>query len=431
MKTIDQVTALVWDYGTFIGLAECLAAKCRKVYYCNPAIQQEYRDIKDCCVGDGIEKVHLVPDPFDPEIFDQVDLWCFPDLWTGGVQRYLKRAGKAVWGSMGASELELYRTRFNKMLEYVGLEVVPNTVVIRGLDNLATYLRETKDKWIKINRYRANQETFHHQDWEHSQSVLRHLADEFGGLGKYAIFIAQDPIEDAQEVGYDGLSVHGRFPGKSYQGYEKKNELYLGSLLDYGKLPECVREVNQAVAPVLAEYGYQNFFATEIRQNDECRCFIDITPRQAGQTMEHQYRTCTNLPKVIWAGANGELLEPEFRSPFAAEATLHYCGDADGWKVLRIEPEAREHCTFYHYCEADELLHFPPGANDEVGVVCGDGNSPAEAIEALKRNFELLEGEPVEICIEGFAELIDQIEQAEKEGMEFGGEMPEKEIALP
>lgn len=425
MKTIDQVTACVCDYGSFIGLAEAMAKKCKRALYVNPSEQQEFRDIKDSCIGDGLENVELVADPFSPEIIREVDLFCFPDLWTGGVQRYLREQGKAVWGSMGASELELYRTRFLKTLKQVGLEVPPYTT-IKGLTNLRAYLMENENCWVKVNKYRANMETFHHIDYAHSQAELCRLECEFGGLCEQVVFVVQAPIEGVQEIGYDGLSVDGQFPKESFQGYEAKNEAYLGSLLSYARLPEPVRVVNEAFSPVLREYGYRNFFATEIRGD----YFTDPTMRQAGQTMEHQYRTCTNLPEVIWSGANGDLVEPEFSAKFAAEATLHYKG-CDGWKVLRVEPEAREHCTFYHYAECDGALHFPPAKTDEVGVVCGDGDSVEDAIEDLKRNFELLEGEPVEICLDKFAELIEQIQAAEKEGMKFGGELPEKEIALP
>jgi hypothetical protein len=257
------------------------------------------------------------------------------------------------------------------------------------------------------------------------------LACEFGGLESEVVFVVQEPIPNAQEIGYDGLCVDGDFPSQSYQGYEAKNELYLGSLLQADKLPDCVKEVNEAMSPVLAEYGYRNFWATEIRKVGDKFYFIDPTARQAGQTMEHQYLNCSNLPEVIWSGANGDLLTPEFIAPFAAEATLHH-KDGCEWRVLQIPEEARDHVKLTHFCEGgDGLYHFPPGKNDEVGVVLGLGDSVEEALEDLKEYFELLEGEPVEIRLHAFADLLEQIKEAEKDGMEFGDDaLPKPEIAL-
>ena len=194
---------------------------------------------------------------------------------------------------MGGSDLELYRTRFMEMLKRVGLPVAPTKTVV-GLTALEAMLKGTKDKWVKVNRFRANMETWHHIDWEHSIPMLNYLHDEFGGISDKVVFVVQDPIPDAQEVGYDGFSVDGKYPATSFQGYEKKNELYLGSWLGNEEMPEMVQKVNEAMVPVLRDLKYRNFIATEIR--DEF--FIDITPRHAGQTQEHLQETCTNLPEI-------------------------------------------------------------------------------------------------------------------------------------
>ena len=104
---------------------------------------------------------------------------------------------------------------------------------------------------------------------------MSYMRDEFGGVSEKIVFIVQEPIPDAVEVGYDGFSIDGKYPGKSFQGYELKNELYLGSWLESDEMPEMVIRVNEAIAPVLKKLGYRNFIASEIR--DEF--FIDITPR--------------------------------------------------------------------------------------------------------------------------------------------------------
>ena len=406
------------DYGTFIEVASTMAGHVKESLFYSP-FEEEYLDIQKCCKGDGLTSVTRIDDPLDPDVLDKIDLFIFPDIGFGGLQRHLRKLGKAVWGSMGAHELELLRTRFLKVVEDVGLPVAPS-VVIRGLTKLNEHLKRVDDKWVKVNRYRANMETWHHQDYDHSRNMLADLAVKFGPLMDRVVFVVQDSIPDAIEVGYDGFCVDGEFPATSYQGYEAKNKLYLGSELANEDLPDAVTEVNEAIAPVLREYGYRNFWATEIRCVDDTAYFIDPTARMAGQTMEHALSNMANFGEVVWKGAHGELVKPDFLASHAAEATLHYtAGTPDGWKTLRIPEEVRDHVKFYHYCECDGLYHFPPGRNDEVGVVIGLGESVEEAIDDLKEHFELLSEEPLSIDMGDFAKLIEQIDEAQSEGIPF------------
>lgn len=439
MKDISEVTCCIVDAGTFVPLAECMAKKASKVYYYSP-YEQEYLGIERCCIGDGSESFERIDEFLEPSVLETIDLFIFPDIGFGGLQRHLKSLNKLVWGSMGASDLELFRTRFLKALKDVGLPIV-QSVKVTGLSALSDHLKEVKDKWVKINRYRDNMETWHHLDWEHSQRTLEHLSLCFGPMKEHVTFVVQDSIngdDDSPviEIGYDGWMVTSpdgqpQFPRSSYQGYELKNKLYLGSELDARKQPDEVIFVNEKIAPVLAQYCYRNFWATEIRVKDGVPYFIDPTARMAGQTMEHLLNTCTNLPEVILAGAEGRILEPEFEAPFAAEATLHYTQDNDGWKTLVCPEEVKPYVKLYRYCEVDGAYQFPPHKLDELGVIIGTGETIEESIDDLKDHFELLKDCPVSIDVSGFADLIKQIEDAQDEGVEFTDKpIPDPAIAL-
>lgn len=439
MIDISEITCAVIDAGTFVPLAKCMAEKVKKCFYYSP-FEQEYLGIDRCCVGDGEETFERVDEYMDPEFFDQCDLWIFPDIGFGGLQRYLRREGKMVWGSMGASDLELFRTRFLKVLREAGLPIV-NSVKVDGLTALSEHLKGVKDKWVKINRYREQMETWHHLDYEHSQRELERLRIKFGPMSEHVIFVVQDSIngdEDSPviEIGYDGWAITDtsgilQFPPCSFQGYELKNKLYLGSKLDASEQPDEVIFVNEKIAPFLAEYGYRNFWATEIRVKDKVPYFIDPTARMAGQTMEHLLNTCTNLPEVILAGAEGRILDPEFEAPFAAEATLHYTQENDGWKTFVCPEEVEPYVKLYRYCKVDGAYHFPPHKLDELGVILGSGETIEESIESLKDHFELLKDCPVSIDLSGFADLLKQIHDAEDEGVEFTDQtVPEPESIL-
>lgn len=417
-KDISEVVACVIDYGTFIFLADKLGESFKKVYYYTPT-SKEYYSIGDLVKADGFDTIERVEDIFDPKIFDTIDLFIFPDIGYGGLQKYLRSIGKMVWGSMGADELELLRTKFISTLKELDLPVI-HTETINGLTDLREHLKTAKNKWIKVNKLRGNMETWHHIDFAHSLLQLDHMAIEFGGLQDEIIFVVQDYIDTDVEIGYDGWCVDGEFPSKSFQGYEHKNELYLGSLLPQDKWPEEIKKINAALSPLLKKFQYRNFIATEIRVKDGVPYFIDPTMRMPGQTGEQLAETCSNLAEVIWYGAQGELIEPEFAYKFAAAATMHYTAGSDcEWKILKVPDEVKQWVKLYHCCKLDKVYHFPPMSNDELGVILGCGNTIEEAIDNLKGNLSYLDNEPIKCKLDGFVDLIEDIKEAEKHGIKF------------
>ena len=429
MKHVQEVVACVVDFGTFLSVAEKLAETMATVYYHSP-FQVEYLDVRDCVVGEGLDKVQRLDDIFDK--LDEIDLFVFPDIGFGDLQRYLRSIGKKVWGNMGATDLELYRADFLDLLKELELPTIHSEKII-GLSKLADYLKKHPNVWVKVDRYRGNMETWQNSSWPQTERTLESLAVIFGPTKEHVTFVCQDDIKSDFEVGYDGWCVDGEFPPFSFQGYEKKNELYLGSVLSDKELPDEIKVVNEAMAPILANYGYRNWWATEIRVADGIPYFIDPTPRMPGQTGEHQLESIKNFADVIWRGANGEVVTPEFNWQFAAEATLHYDSDTidhavgQEWKTLDIPKEVLRWVKLYHYCKIDGLYHFMAEGTDEVGVVIGEGDSVQASIKNLAEHLELLKGQPVHARTVGFASLIDCIKEAEKEGIPFGGRIPQPE----
>lgn len=430
MKSVEETVCCVVDYGSFTSLAQKLGEVCSKVYYHRP-VNTEYRKAWDFAIGEGVPGIECIESFMEPDIVKEVDWYCFPDIGYVGEQKYLRGIGKPVFGSLGGDELERLRTKFLKVIKEVGLPV-PKYDVIRGLDNLESYLKQNEEKWVKLNEFRGDMETWFHQDYEHSKEMLLSLRQKWLGIERYVVFVVQENIPDAQEIGYDGMCIQGQFPESSFQGYEKKNELYLGAMTAYKDLPEEVRFVNESIAPKLTEYGYQNFFATEIRNQDGTPYYIDPTNRMPGQTGEQLLETMTNLPSVMWHGAHGELIKPEWCAKFATSATLRHKGNKDAPKYVRIPKEAQRWVKPNHYCQTGyEDFWFAPNGSDDLGPVIGIGDTIEDAIEAVKANFEAIGDDSIEIRPEGFKDLLEDIHAAEDKGIEFSDQpVPEPETAL-
>lgn len=417
MKSVEEIVVTVCDFGSFISLAEKLSETCHKANYHSP-IEREFRDIDDEVIGIGIPKVHKIESFMHPDVVKETDLYVFPDIGYEGEQLYLKSIGKPVWGSMGSDELERLRTKFVTTIKKLGLPMV-HSEKIKGLDNLCAYLKEKKNVWVKVNEFRNNMETWNHQDWDHSLPMIRRLYIKFAVAPELVWFVVQDALDGATEIGYDGLSVDGWFPDSSYQGYEKKNQLYLGARTDYDKLPEEVRTVNEAMSPVLREYGHRNFIATEIRNLNGVPNFIDPTLRMPGQTGEQLLETMKNLADVIWNGAQGDLIQPEWNADFAASATLEYKGDCEDVKVIRVPEAAKRWVKLCRYRQKGDLYIFPVNPRNDCGVVIGMADSIKDTIAALRENFEAIGDDALSINDDGFKDLLEDIQKAESEGIEF------------
>lgn len=431
MKDASDVICCVHDYGAFAYLANDLGRSFKKVFYTTPDHETEFQSLGKCCIGDGLEGCERMDDWM--EHIDEIQLHIFPDIAMVGAQKYLRSIGKPVFGSFDATGLEMSRTEFLKFVKETGLPVAPSETVI-GVSALAKTLRESKEPlWIKANRFRDDMETWHHFSAIHSDRDIEDLSVVFGPLKEEVVFVVQKEIPSDLEIGFDGLAIGDWMPAETYMGPEKKNELYLGAKTKYAKLPDALKQVNEAIKPYLKKIGYRNFLATEVRvAKDGTPFFIDPTFRMPGQTGEHMTETCSNLAEVIWAGAHGEHVEPKLTAPFVAQATMAFTGDSNHWRSLEVPEKVARWTKLYHYCELDGVAHFPPRDSDELGVIIGTGQTINLAIKNLNKNFEAYDGQPVSIKPEGFAKLLSDIQKSEAKGVEFTDQkIPDPATALP
>ena len=203
-------------------------------------------------------------------------------------------------------------------------------------------------------------------------------------------------------------------------------------------MTNCQKKLNslmENMAPALKGYGYRNWWRYEIRVDKEGTRSSTLS-RHPGQTGEHQWETCANLAEIIWAGAHGDVIEPEFEFMFAAEATIHYEAGSDSkaiaqeWKTLEVPKEVERWFKPYHYCIVGDTYHFVPTKKDEVGVIIGVGSSIKECIDHLKENLKLMSKLPVHANIAGFVDLIQSIKDAEVKGIKFAKDIPDPKSIL-
>jgi len=417
IKETKDVVCLVRDFGMFLPVAVRLAEQFKKVYYTTPT-EKGFQEIGDFCLGAGVDNIHRVNDWFTPAIFDEVDLFCFPYILDGGLQHHLESCGKAVWGSRQAYELETMKGQFYDMLEEVGL-AVPEYEEIVGMNNLRLYLMDHEDVFVKMSRFRGTMDTWHHVTYQQSLSYLDLLTVKLGPFQELVTFYVLQKIDTPIEGGVDSYCVDGQWPGMAVLGYEKKNETYLATVKPMDEIPEVFTMVNRAISPVLARYRYRNFFSTEVRVKGDTSYFIDPTCRTASPAGEEMLDLFGNIGDIFWRGAHGELVEPEITYEFAGEAYLHWTGEKTEWKCLVVPEEFRNRVKIYGSAYVDGAFWWPPEDEEVIGCVVGLGDTPSEVIDSIKESVEALGDAQIKVDLASFADLIQEIEKAEKEGIDF------------
>ena len=136
--------------------------------------------------------------------------------------------------------------------------------------------------------------------------------------------------------------------------------------------------------------GYRQFFSSELRN----QYAIDFTYRlasPAGETFCHAF---TNLPEILWYGAEGTLVHAKSSAKYVAQIILSSEWAKEHFMPLEIPDDVRPFAKIFNHCRI-EGVDYCVSDNvhaEEVGSVIGLGNTPDEACNAAKERAEKVQG---------------------------------------
>ncbi len=390
MALSDKIACVV-DNGLFTELAVTLAKSFRHVYYLGSWVTAFPRS-NAMTIGEGLPNVSRINEVWS--VLDSVDLFVFPDIYHGTLQRYLRGLGKRVWGSGIAESLEYKRGQSKQWLADVGLPVGEHQVV-KGLNDLRRYLQRHEDVYVKSST-RGDMETFNAKSYDLIEPRLDELEHILGAKKFDYEFIVEQPIEAAAEVGYDGFTVDGEFPKTSLFGVEAKDTGYVGKVTAYSKMPRPLAYVNNQLSGLFAELNYRGFWSSEVRvgKEDGVAYLTDPCCRMASPPGELYLYLIENMADVIWDGADGELSEPAFKYEYAAQLILKSDWAQYGWQPLEFPDELREHVKIHYLTIKNGRSYFVPQQIPipEIGAVVAGGDTQEEAIAKCIEIAEQVKG---------------------------------------
>jgi hypothetical protein len=408
-------SCLVYDFGLFVELAATLARDFGKVFYFS-SWANGYPRSNPLLIGKGIPGVERVNAIWP--LIDEVDVWVFPDVYEGPLQEHLVNMGKRVWGARLGEELELDRVASKKHCAKLGIDIGPYKV-IKGLSALRDHLRENKDQYVKISSTRGDMETFKSKNYRLIEPRLDELEHNLGAKKYIMEFIVEEMISPAVEVGYDGYTIDGKFAKGSFFGVEVKDKSYVGKSTRYDKLPEEIRGVNDKLSGTFADYGYRGFFSSEIRITPDHKAYLIDPCCRCGSPPNELYQIMVaNLADIIWEGAGGVVVEPEFNAKFGAMLLLNSEWAIKHWQAVEFPRQYRENVKIRNLAVIEKRLYHVPQVSEcsQIGAVVAIGDSMQSAIDECKAIAGKVEGHYIDCA----ADSLDDAESEFAKLREFG-----------
>jgi len=434
MKPISEVTACVIDNsksGNYLPVARGVSGDkgYGRVLYHNPNWQQASPIFNEACIGDGFPNVEWCEDFWT--IKNEIDLWLFPDIGRTGLQAELIDQGRLVWGAGPSTMLETHREFFLKMLKDLGLDL-PEFDKVVGISALREYLKDKENIYIKMSKWRGSWETKHFRNWKLDGHKLDFWAVKFGGAREYMKFLCFPEIKTLLEIGADTVNVRGQWPERLLHGLEKKDAAYLSAVTQFNKMPEQITRILDAFSPWLAKQRAATAWSMEVRVTEQEAFFLDATMRGGLPSTGSQILAMRNLPAVIYHGAQGELIQPDYEFLFTAECMVNIKGDPGCWETLIFDAELEEHMLCSDCCMIDGQVWWPYDDKPivEIGWLVARGNTPTEVAEEMNRLADLLP-DGADADVESLADIIREVEEEEKQGIKFTDQpLPDPEIVL-
>ena len=414
----DKVV-LCFDFGSQIAVAQRLSRDFGRVLLYIPSVTNGFKDHKAHGIGRGIEGVERVDDWWD--YFEEIDCFVFTDIYMGGLQNYLRSIGKSVFGGGKASELESDRLGFLKLLKELGLPTLTYEVA-NGVDDLDYKLRNVEDKYIKAS-LRGDLETFHHHNYELSQTELRRLKHDMGTYAKDETYLICDPIDAIGEIGVDTFCVNGQFPKESSCCLEIKDSCAVSKIVRYDQLPKQVRESADKFAPVLQSYDYRAAFSTEVRIDDKkVGYFIDPTLRFPEPNTALTLEQYENYSEIVWEVANG--IVPTIKYKYLWGCELIGKSDLGQSEPIAIQfPEQyKNNVKIKNLVVDDKGTHWysPNGIEmKECCSVVGLGQSMEQAIKMAVEIAKTVKGHDLKFNTDCVEDAREELKNLSKHGIRF------------
>lgn len=409
---------LVWDCGLYCHQMSALAEdKKNQVRYFTPWLSKDPH-FSDFIVGKGFENIEKVL--YFEDHIDWADCIVYPDVAGNAQCNYLRKTlkDKSVYGAGLGERLENDRILLKKWCKEFGLPVSPYQVC-QGITKLREYLKTNPKKYVKVNIFRGDLESFFAKDYESVELVLDQAAIALGPMKEDYTFIVEDLIETDVELGFDGF-----FNGIDYIkpyifGYEISKGLYIGRVSD--ELPEPIEETLDAFAPLFAKMDYRGALSTEERiVSLKEHYFIDACMRLPNPLSALYPVMIKNWAEAIYKIGKKEEVELDIEHKYVGAFPLMSQNANDNYVNVNIDPKFRDKVRYQMVSGRKDGTNYAVKGWPIVAILVAGGETVDEVLDGLREAAEGVEVYDMDKDpINGIDVAKEVIKKGEKLGIEF------------
>ena len=414
---MSKKTFLVMDMGLYPQIADAMSDEGKnRVLYHTP---YETKDphFKDFVVGKGFGHLEKVLYPED--YYASADCIAFMDVSGNSLCNFLRKIypSKSIWGSGLGERLENDRVLLKEWCAELGLPV-NKYVVVKGVKALREHLKVNKDKYVKINIFRGDMESFHSPDYDSIESVLDALTVTLGSDQDEYDFIVEDKIDTEVEVGADVIFNGTEFLSPMFCGYELHKNLYVAHVTD--EMPKPLMETLDAFTPLLQKMQYRGAFSTEEKVvSAKEHYFIDACMRLPNPLSALYPVAIKNWADVVYNTGKGLYTELDIKHKYVGAFGLSSLAAKDSYVKVNIKKGYEDKVRYQMVTGRGDKNYAVPGW-EVVAILVAGGNSVDEVLDGLREASEgvdahFLDKDP----ISGIDMIKEVIEKGKKVGINF------------
>jgi hypothetical protein len=415
IQTYKNLSCHIQDMGLFTELARTLSESFGRVTYSSPW-QNAFPSSRDTEVGEGTKEFKRVEGI--AEIREETDLFIFPDTYYGKEQVELVDAGKRVWGSRNADELEIYRSEAKPYFDTLKIPQ-GDYEIIEGVSKLRKYIKAHNGEklWVKTDKTRGDMETFAVEGYELFKGQIDDLEYHLGPKAEIMIFVVEQNLDGTIDIAIDTHTVDGAWPSVALLGTEEKGELYIGVVKKWKELPPNLVDIYTKMSEPLKRFECRNFISLESRTKNKDVKLGDPCQRFGSPPGECQMNMITNLPDIFYFGAEGKMIDPEYAAKYCIALMVHSDWAVKHPLMVEYPKKYRDQIKFRWDSEFDgKTWIMPQDAGPRIAAIVAQGNSLEPLFEEVKEISEQLKG----IQIESFTRSIPIAKEKLKELASWG-----------
>jgi hypothetical protein len=405
------------DAGIFTDIAASLADGGKNEVILTSPWQTVYPQRKDHAPGVGIkglkkEDAHGNPLLFWDHVADADCIFNF-DVGANDQIAFLRKLypKKSTWGSGKGERIEADRIFLKKLIDALDLDQVPH-VIIKGVTALKQHIKKNPNKYVKINLWRGDMESFHAVSEEDNRADFLKLELTLGPNAESTLFIVEDMIKAKAEIGYDGFFAGTDYADKCFCGIECAKNLYIAKVFDYDELPTPIHDTMEALAPVLEKVDYRGAISTEERMVSlKEHYLIDVCSRLPSPLSALYPEFINNWPEFVYQTGLGKACPLDIDVKYVGAFALSSMRGKDEYLPIKVKESDRDKIKFQSVTMHDGKYSGVKG-NEIIATIVAGGDSKEEVLNKIKEYSKLVDAPGLDNdAVNGIDKILEQFDE--------------------